>query len=179
MSEYDRYAPVSWGQDEYFDVRCPSGQVCQVRRLDMVDIIELDLVDKFDALSPVVGQGEDKKKPQDRKKSAKQIEAEEQKRNDELTRDLMRDKDQFKSMVDAIDKAVERAIVQPHVVRPVKKLDDGSEVELPHEEREKGVVYTSSIGFEDKMHIFDKVFDGSADLEPFREGPDEGVGDVD
>ena len=178
MSDYNRYAPTpAWG-DDLFDVTTPSGQVCQVRKLDMIDLVELDLVDKFDSLTPVVGKGPEKKAPADRKKSKAALAREEEEAQASFAKDLMKDKEKFRQLVNSIDLAVERAIVQPEVRRPVKTLDTGQVVELPRSEREPGVIYTSQIGFEDKMHIFDAVFSGVADLEPFREEPTDSVGDV-
>lgn len=178
MSDYDRYAPVSWGTEETFDIRCPSGQVCKARMLEMEDIVELDIMDAMDVLGPeVMSEEENRKGPRDFQKSAKQLQAEKEAKDREFMKDMTKDKTKFREMIAMVDKIVARCVILPKIHRPIKIVGD-REFPIAREDREEGVIYTSSIGFEDKMHIFDKVFGGMEGLKSFRDESEQEMGDM-
>lgn len=175
-----QYSPTTWGADPVSDLRVPSGQLCQVKQLTMEDVVDLDIMDQVDSLGSIVETEhiDRVKKPQDhsakqptKAQKAKQ-EVEEQQRQEEITRELLKDKNKFKAMADAIDKVVERVVLQPSIIRPID--DDGN----PLKQREKGVIYMDSVSFADKMAIFDYCFEGVSNMESFREERGEDVGSL-
>lgn len=164
----DKYSVTTWGQSTY-DLECPSGQTCLVRNLDMSDLIDMDIVDQADTLSGITAP--DKKQPKDRQKSKKQQEQDQ-------AREIMRDKQQFRTMSTIMERIVACVVLKPDVHLALKQDDDGNFVRLPDSERTNGVVYTDSIGFEDKMHIFQSVFSGVQNMASFREESEQSVGDM-
>lgn len=168
MPDQSKYSATSWGQPDTFDVTTPSGQTCLVRKLDIDDIIELDLMDALDSLTGIAGQPDFSKQPQNHQRSKAQLAADAARDEAAATAAMMKDKTKFKQMVQTIDKVLTAVVLKPTI--HVAPADPEDKIE--------GTVYTSSIGFEDKMFIFDKVFDGLGGLEPFREESAEVVGDV-
>lgn len=168
MPDQSKYTPTSWGQPDTFDVTTPSGQVCLIRKLQMEDIVELNLIDSLDSLTGLVGQPSAVKQPMDHQKSKEQLAADAEKEQADFTNSLMKDKEKFRQMTATIDKVLTAVVIAPKIeLAPAEEAD-----------KVNGVVYTSSVGFEDKMAVFEAAFDGLGNLEPFREGPSEGVGGV-
>lgn len=146
-----KYAPKAW-QSDRFDIECPSGQLCLARKLQMEDIVSLGVIDEMDLFSDfdVDGSG-------GAAESAASL-------------NIMQDKERFHRVTTLVDKIISTVVIEPQLVRPVKLDDNGEEVELPANEYEDGVVYTSFVEFADKMHIFEAVFGGDT-INQFREGP--------
>lgn len=156
----DDYAPTAWGQPTTFDFVTPGGQRCLLRKLEMPDILALGIMDEIDSLTGISGSGP--KQPMDHQKSRKQLE-------EEATRSLLADSDKFGLMIKTIDKVVIRCVVRPSLS---PEIPEGEEAPIQY----LGCIPVNRIDFIDKMAIFEKVFGGLGDLEPFREGPTEGVG---
>jgi hypothetical protein len=156
-----------WGAAELtIDLPMPSGALCQVRRPGIPGLIKAGILDSLDALTGIVQTDhiERVKEGKDPAVTAEQMKA------------LSRDKEGLLRALDLTDKVVEYVVLQPTVFRPIRrnpdsspKLDaDGKETELADDERVVGVIYTDSIGLEDKMYIFQFVVGGVTDLETFR-----------
>lgn len=150
--------------------------VCKVRRADPQALIAVGILDDFDSLTRLtqlkideIEQGDNPAKPSE----AEQVKA------------LAASKDDLLAGLAMIDKIVEYIVVEPKVVRPVRRDDygvplkvtaevDGKPVEreiplLPIE-RDPEVLYTDDVDLEDRMFILSYAMDGSKDLESFRAG---------
>lgn len=152
-----KYAPKQW-QSDRFDIECPSGQLCLARKLQMEDIVKLGIIDELDMFTEFAAQmGEVSGK-------ADQM--------DESAIDLIKDTQRFERMVTIVDKVVCEVVLEPQIVRPIKKDKKGKETPLAPSEYKEGVIYSSFLDFNDKMHIFGAAFSGET-IEQFRGGPEE------
>jgi hypothetical protein len=172
-----KYAPTTWGAtEELYDFTCPSGQVCQVKRVGLSDLLQAGLLDEMDTLGDLmqtnVVQPAKGKGPQDRQPK-KPTKAQAAAAEEQAVADLMKNPKQFAAMSRLLERVVAVMVVQPKVVSPWdgdKKIVD----------RVEGVIYTDSIRFEDQMALFgeamgDKQMDAIAS---FRDGAVEGVESV-
>ncbi|AHN84038.1 tail assembly chaperone [Mycobacterium phage Hawkeye] len=153
-----RYAKTGWGKanKEEFDIECPSGQLCRAKPLGIEDAMSLGLLDSLDLftstlMAPVMANEEDKEKAEDD-------------HNQTILKGL-RDPEKRASFFGTVNRVVQHCVVQPKVVL----VDDGS---LAEDE-----VFANDIPFEDKMHIFRRVFRGSQSgtMNTFREGSEGSV----
>lgn len=152
-----KYAVTQW-QSDRFEIECPSGQLCLARKLQMEDIVKLGIIDEMDMFTEFAAtMGENG-----------------QAQESEAGLDIVKDKERFAKVVEIVDKVVAEVVVEPALVRPVKKNKKGNEVPLPTDEFEDGVIYTSYVDFNDRMHIFGMVFSGET-IDGFREGPTEAL----
>lgn len=167
----EKYSATSWATTPVHDLKMPSGQLCQVKMLDMEDLVELDIVDQVDELGLVVSDHEEaaKGKPMDRQKK-KPTKKEAAAAQDKAAKEVMRDKKRFKVMAQVADKVVAHCVLQPKIVLHVTEDADGELIPIPYDERDPSLVYTDAIPFNDKMFIFDDVFEGTEDLKSFRDG---------
>lgn len=153
MTNEDRYAATAWGSAPVpFEVELPSGQRCLVRKLQMEDVIRLNLIDALDTFSPQLMSDDKPEQP----KTIKE------------TMGLMGDPDKLDRLMESMDKVVVVCVVKPKVFH----------LPNPGEERVEGRAYIDYIGFEDKMTLFGEVFEGMSEAERFREEPTDGMGDV-
>jgi hypothetical protein len=148
----NKYALTGWTSNIFNDLECPSGQVCQVRRPGVEGLVRHGLLDKVDSITSMINQ-----------KHIKRVKGE--KVIDEKS--LMSDPQALMKAMTTIDKVICFVVAQPHIELPIKVVD-GVEQELPENEYVDGVVYTSMVGIEDKMFIFNYSVGGSKDLEKFR-----------
>lgn len=153
-----KYAAQQW-QSDRFDIECPSGQLCLARKLQMEDIVQLGIIDEMDMFTDF---------------AATMGQAVEDSKSDQAALDLVKDKERFAKITEIVDKVVSTVVVEPPLVRPIKKDKKGREIPLPTAEFEDGVVYTSFVDFGDKMHIFGLVFGGDT-IDQFREGASEAL----
>ena len=165
MSDHEKYHATAWGviDDGLFDITLPSGQVCQARKLEMEDVIRLNIVNELDTFS---GMFEDETK--------------EEKKPEEAPSELdvikkMSNSGGMDRLIKTLNTITIDRVVQPKVL-PVP-FKPGTSEPIPHAEREPGV-YVDVIKFVDKMTIFGKVFDGLGDMADFREESETGVGDL-
>lgn len=151
-------AQAAWGSasaDEFFiHINLPSGLACKAKKLEMEDIIELNLVNELDTFSSLFDD--------DEKKAAKEEESE----LDFVKR--LSEGGQFSRLKTTMNKVIVQTVVEPKVLPEPK---DG-------ESRVEGAAYVDRIGFADKMTIFGRVFEGLSAMSDFREGQDPGVGAV-
>lgn len=152
----DKYtAAQSWLKKDsgLIDLDLPSGATCQVRKLEMEDIIEMGLIDELDTFQSLFSDDEEGL-PEDKE--------------DELAfAKRLASGGNFKTLKKTIDKIVVQSVNQPKV-EPVP--DDGAVKD--------GVIYVDHIGFADKMAIFIVAFDGMSSMSTFREEPTSSVGTV-
>lgn len=175
-----RDASEVWGAPKERWIVCPSGARCQVRDLEMEQIAETGLIDQMDSLGMLVEEEHvarvQGKRPQDRAKRKPTKKQQEQKEAAKMA-GILRDPEQFKTIGVMLEKVAVACVLDPVLESPYI-VEDGVERKLRNDERLEGALYADSVGFGDKMHIFEQVFRGMGDLETFREGRDEDVADV-
>lgn len=162
----DKYAPTSWGKTSE-DLVCPSGQVCLVRQVDIVDLLKEGILNQVDFLTSIVanehipaGSVPPQQKPEGL--------------DDKAIKVLMDNPEKMTDFGVVIDKVVVYTILKPKLHLPPRdadgKIDDSKKVE--------GLVYTDSVNLTDKTFIFNHAFGNSDALKSVREESIEPVGDV-
>ena len=188
------YALTTWGAQGnlYTDFTVPSGQTCQLRTLDITDLITAGLLEQVDSLMglfqenvvvPVKG-----KKPGDRaKKQPTKAEAKalaEQQEQEEFMKLLHSGK--FEILLRMVDQIVAACVIQPAISdawHDSGKLDkDGLPefIKLLPDAREEGAIYADMLPVADRFAIFGwamEGFDLSA-VAAFRDQPTTAVDDV-
>lgn len=176
-----------WGQN-YEDLTLPSGAICQVRKLQMEDLVDLNIVDEMDFLGNIVEDEHVSRVRNTGKQPSKQpkklTKAEQAAKEEAEANDIIKDPSKFRKMIKMVDKIVVACVVQPQILDAYYETinPDTNEVgreKIPASERIEGKIYSDSIGFEDKMEIFGNVFSGVNKMSGFREESGEDVGDVD
>lgn len=166
------------------DLALPSGAICQLRKLQMEDLVELGIMDQVDFLSQIVEEKhvERVKKPSDRaKKQPTKAEAAEAAKvaEQEQTAALLRDPKKFSTMSAMIDKIVVACVIKPQIVNGFREVEEGQRIRLDDDARVHGVIYSDSIPFGDKMEVFEVAFAGVQKMSSFRGESAEDVGHVD
>lgn len=146
----NKYAPKQW-QSDRFEIECPSGQLCLARKLQMEDIVRLGIIDEMDMFTEFAA-------------TMGEVDGE---NGDDAAMEVVKDKERFSKVVEIVDKVVAEVVVEPKLQRPIKKNKRGAETPLPESEYEEGVIYTSFVDFNDRMHIFSSVFTGET-IDQFR-----------
>lgn len=164
-----------------------SGAKCLLRKVQMEDLVELDIVDEIDSLTALVqtehidrvsGKAKGRKAQQTAKRKAEEAER-------QSVMSLMKDKQKFATVATVLDKIVMRCVIAPQILDPW--INDPNEAnpqnptgrrKLTQNEREANSAYIDYIDLRDKMAIFGEVFESMEDLEKFREESQENLGPV-
>lgn len=185
----NRFKATAWGAEHLIDLEMPSGQLAQVRRPGVTGLIKAGLLDGLDTLTSLV-----KTEHIDRVKKgeggpAKAVTSEDVKL-------LSQDTGRLLKALDLMDSITEYVVVQPFVLRPVERDDDGKpvliwkgkleedgsqimeEIPLADDKRALGQIYTDSIDPTDKVYLFQFVVGGVRDLEQFRQEFGETLGNL-
>lgn len=176
------YSLSTWGQSSTFDFKTPSGQMCFMRRLDIEDLIDLDVLSEIDRLSSLVNAEHiepaqsGRRVPQDRKPK-KLTAAQEKKDQDAALMKVLSNKKDFAVLSWVMDGVVAAAVLEPELTRSYRG-DKDDYVKIPYDEREIGLVYTDSVPFRDRMQIFNEAIGSMDNLATFREESSESLGDV-
>lgn len=147
----DPYAATSWGKPVEQDLTCPSGQLCRVRKVDVIDLLGDGMLNNADFLSSIANQltpGSDKKAAGVIAENAKNMEG---------FKEVMR-------------KVVTRIVLKPKLHMPPE--DDNDRVD--------GLVYIDTVNLTDQIHIFNWAITGkeAEELQQFRQPTGQSVGDV-
>lgn len=176
---HSKYEPTQWGRPKQGDLVCPSGQICLVKPLSIVGLVEQGVLTNVDELTALVS--ERVIDPIKRGKPIKDLTAEDV-NIDELTKDPK----SIDRIMDVVDKTLIAAVIQPPLHLPPKKMDKDGKLELdadgnPQDDddaREEGRVYTDTIEVTDKMFIFQFVLGGTRMWADFRDSAAKLVGDL-
>lgn len=181
MANNEQYAVTTWGKPQSFEFTTPSGQVCLMRRLEVEDLVELGTLSDVDRLTnlvnddhiqPTKGRGQ----PQDRlpkKLTAAQVE----KQHAAMMQNIISNKEDFRLLSWVMDGIVCSAVMEPHLVTAYLGARDDA-TRIPVEGRHPGLIYADSVPFNDRMAIMNTALGGLEDLARFREGSEQGVGDL-
>lgn len=156
VSQEAKFALTGWGKkamEQEFDVRCPSGQWCRVKKIKFEDLLGLGILDNLDLFSSMLmAQSGDEGSAG--KAEVRMLES-------------FRDPEKRAKFMGTVNKVVSAGVVLPKVVL----VDDGS---LPDD-----TVFAGDIDFQDKMFLFGLLFQGRAgQLKQFRDEQDDDLGDV-
>lgn len=174
--EYGKGWGSNAGAGALFELTCPSGNVCLVRRPGVTGLMQAGVLGDLDILTSLVdkkhvqpNKGGHKKKLQPEKSAAEQA------------AEFMKDP----TKLDAV-RRVTLKVAHYMVVRPTVRLHFTEEVgpdskpvyeDIPEEQRELArsseypedpVIYTDQIDFEDAMFLLQYAVGGTRDLESFR-----------
>lgn len=159
------WASKAQRSDETFSLTLPSGQVCRVKKVDIMDLLATGLLRHFDVLSSLMDEGPikaGKDKLQGHKGKAKAKDD-----DNKLIKKIMADPSVIGAMVGMADLIAPRACVEPRVAIHYDPMDD-SRTPIPADDREDGIIYTDQIDFMDKIEIMNECVDGMEDLSQFR-----------
>jgi hypothetical protein len=168
------YVPTAWGMTQLEDLTVPSGQLCQVRKAGVQNLIAAGVIENADTLLSVVD-----------RRHLKRVQGkarEEAQANGQLMPDgsvidteaVLKDPSNLLKVFDLVDKIVIHTVVQPEVL-PTPDIKDRLTAE---EIVAKGQVYSDMIDMMDKMFIFQYAVGGSTDLERFRKQFQSGMASV-
>lgn len=153
----DPYAPTVWGQ--FTDFRCPSGQRCALRPIDLSELLGMGLIEDINALTGIVEK--DVIRPA---QGLPPLKAE----------TLMKDGNRVANLMRVVDQ-----IVCAVVARPALTLSTDEEGnKIPEVNRKVGLVYVDSVGLGDRIAIFNESLKGVKELESFRQAAAEPSGSV-
>lgn len=136
----DPYAPTAWGS-RFYDFTTPSGQTCQLRKLDPGELIKTGLLDKITRL-PALADEEIRKA-----EGAPPVK-----------RVAMPSTQDMQALVEVVDQLLPMVVVQPKVWPD----EDG-------QPRIEGRVYVSDVELGDRIAIMNRATTGVAALDNFRE----------
>lgn len=158
--EVDKYAATTWGIDTE-DLECPSGQLCLVRRIDIMKLIADGTLDKTEMLTSLVDQKHVSKKAKGGIASAKS-----QQMNSELAAmRMLKDPEKVAELMHTVNSVVCATVVKPELKMPPE--DDS--------ERESSTIYIDQVDLNDRMFIMQYAFAGHRDVARFRREFDESV----
>lgn len=177
----NKYAVSTWGKEQFQDLECPSGQLCQVRTPGIQPLIAAGVLESADTLTSIVDSKHIKRVQGKVTPSKNSINLGKDDVGEIDTQSLLKDPAALQKVFDLVDRVTEHMVVQPSVRRPVKKITDRGktiDVPLPDDEREDGIIYTDQIDVLDRMFILNYAIGGDTDVETFRSQLPEGVGGV-
>jgi hypothetical protein len=178
VDEENEYAVIgSWGVSPYKKLVTPSGQSALVKVLSMEDLLSLGLARDTDTLTAIAGEAVDAARAPADRKTKKPTKAQEAAAAEKASRDLVESPEGMQKFAGLITKVLVAAVIKPKINVPPTKTVNGEEVP-DLEARRIGAVYADSIGFDDKMAVFNYAMSGTVKAEPFREGSDPDVGNV-
>lgn len=184
-NEDNRYAITgSWGAPQTRDFQVPSGQTVQLRKLDVEDFAQMGILGHMDRLSSLVNENhiEPSKKRRPGDKPAKQLTKKQQaekeaQENAESFKRMAENPDNLNMIVFMMDRVCVAGILQPALTHTyVGDVDKFTKID--YSDRILGRTYTDTIPFVDRMAIFQELMGDLEGLKSFRDGQDEGVGDV-
>lgn len=176
----NKYAPSIWGaQEQFCDLECPSGQLCQVRLPGIQPLIAAGVLESADTLTALVDSKHIKRVQGKATPAKNHIDLGKGQTGELDTESLMKDPASLQKVFDLVDRVCEHMIVQPAVKRAVRKVTERgkvTEVGIPMDDRLEGIVYTDQIDMVDRMFILNYAIGGDSDVEAFRKQLPEGLG---
>ncbi len=167
---YDKYAATTWGQPREFDFVTPSGQIVLMKKLQIEDLMQHQgLLNQADLLtgiveSEVVPANREAKRAAARKASAAGMSDADK----SVLKKLQEDPESSKKFLSVCDSIVVSAVLKPELHLSPEDSDD----------RRAGLIYIDTVGFNDKMAIFNKAMEDTGKLSSFRAGSENSDGAV-
>lgn len=139
----DPYAPKVWLSNT-FDFLTPSGQLCQLKKVDVAQLAEKGILDKLTRLPGI---------------AAAQVAKAEGAPPEKAVDPELPDTETIKAVLEAVNVLVPLVVVQPHVW----ELPAEGEPRVPER------IYVDSIEIGDRIAIMHRVLGGLQDLDKFRQ----------
>lgn len=148
--------------EQLYDLRVPSGALCQVRRPGVQGLIKSGILDSFDSLTALV-----KTEHFDRNDPAAK-----EKADSAAATAFAEDPSQVLAGFAMIDRLVAAVVAQPALWADSKgpKETDAAYAARAAEAERDGAIPCSNVDLEDRIFIMNWAVGGSADLAEFREG---------
>lgn len=169
-----KYAPKAWSTRD-FEFELPSGDLCLLRKMDPLELIEHGLMDKLDFATNVVMGTHTKNAQMSNVERVKRERARRQGTEEVVDADNMstlkeiaQNPEGMSGLKAVLEQVLLLCVVAPKMYPPPDNDDD----------RVEGIFYTDTVPFNDKMAVFNAVMAGVKVVEQFREGPEETVGTV-
>lgn len=152
----EKYAPTAWGGNEGGpqDLTLPSGQLVLARKPGVQQLIVEGVLHKMDNLTSLV----DSKHIKKNKKGPDALNAQ----------SLLGDPEALAGVLHTVDRVMCSVVIRPTVRMAPNDITS----------RQPGVIYSDTVGIEDKMFLFNWALGGSADIERFRRESAEIVGSL-
>jgi hypothetical protein len=151
---------TNWKRTGEEDVLLPSGNVAKVRRPGPVALLASGVMP--DSLMPIINEAI---------RSGKGLAP-------EKTKEMIQDQDSIFEMLDGIDRAVIKIVVEPKVAYHRQEIG-GEWSDIPQADRDTDeFIYTDEIDLDDKMFLFQFAVGGTRDLETFRRQSDASLGSL-
>lgn len=161
----DPYALTAWGEPIEYDYKCPSGQLCRIRQIQLDELItgeQANLLQDTDFLTGIVESEHNPTNRAERRAKNKKAGVTE----DEAAAKALKDNpEQTKKFLAVLDEIVLQAVLAPQIYRKPENSAD----------RIAGRVYIDSVKFNDKIAIFQEAMKGTGTLQQFREDTAEDV----
>jgi hypothetical protein len=134
------YAVTSWGSP-FFDFKTPSGQLCQLKKVDVAELAQAGILDQVSRLPGVAGELIAKAEGQP-----------------PTVEPVLPDKDTIAAVVDLMNVLIPLVVVQPKIW----PLPEGDETRKPDR------IYADSVEIADRIAIMNRVLGGLQKLDSFR-----------
>ena len=155
----DKYAPTVWGSQEGVhgpqDLELPSGQLVLARKPGVQQLMVEGVLHRMDNLTALV----DKKHVRKGKAAASES---------INVQSLIQDPEALANILHTVDRVLCAVVIRPPIQMAPNDVTS----------RKNGVIYTDTVGIEDKMFLFNWALGGSKDIERFRRESSEVVGSV-
>jgi hypothetical protein len=159
----DPYAPTIWGQPTEYDFQAPSGQLCRMRKLDVIELMETNLINQVDFLTGTVQKDVIPKNRAARRAAAERPAEAPEEDAAKILETFKKNPEKTGEFLGVLEEIVIRAVVRPKIY-PLP--EEGSPL-VP------GRVYINSVEFNDKIAIFNKAMEGVGKLQNFRQEAEE------
>lgn len=152
------YAPTAWGQPKERDFECPSGQLCRVRRVDIMDLMAGGILNDMDFLTSMVTSEHIPNGQNAGRSSAKAVQG------------ITGNEENMIKFRHVMADVLVRVVVAPMLL-PVPQEGEG---------RLDGAVYVDTVNMTDQIAIFNWAVTGkeATELTRFRDETQESLGNV-
>lgn len=151
----------NWKRQGVEDILLPSGNTAKVRRPGPAALLQNGMMP--DSLMPIINESIRTGKGMSPEKS----------------KEMVKDPESIAQMLDGIDRACLKIIVEPKVAYHRRQVDSVEWEDIPYGDRDTDeFIYTDEIDLDDKMFLFQFAVGGTRDLETFREQSAASLGDL-
>lgn len=137
-----QYAATTWGGNDEYDFRTPSGQLCLIRKIDTERLVEAGILSKVTRLSGLVQQGID---TSEGKPPVKGVSA------------ILDEPEKAREVIEVINALVVSLVVQPQLYVPVEGKPAPA-----------GAINVNKVQLGDRIAIMEEAMGGVTKLDAFR-----------
>lgn len=148
----DPYAANIWGSKE-FDFTTPSGQLCRMKRVSEIELLQSGILDKVSRLPGLAQSLVDKSEGKPPEPELDMAE-------------LADNVDKLQDLLDVINKVCLSVVVRPKLAAPPMPDPETGEVKA----RMEGVIYVDDVEMGDRVAIMERAMRGLRSMDSFRPG---------